>query len=103
MKASITFDTDVIKTNEYILLGKTMQENGACAVETFLTIEALDNMLLLTRNRSMLLSQARTAKGFFRKDATLMAILEKRIGELVDDLKANGITITTPETAENPA
>ncbi len=93
------FDTDVIKTDEYVLLSKVMHQNGSSPVEIMLTIEALDNMLLLTRNRTMLMAQTRTAKGYFRKNATLSAILEKRIDQLVEDMKLNGITISPSETA----
>lgn len=85
---SVTFGTRIVKTDEYVLLAKVMKDDNMSVEETALHIEAIDDMLVLQRNRSMLNTMRRTPTGRIRKDSDFLSILDRRVGILVKDLKA---------------
>lgn len=88
LHGSVVFGTHRIRTDEYVLMAKTMTENGSSIEETALTIEALDDMLSAMSMRSIIQNQRFTAKGRIRKDSTLGNMIDRRLDVLNEDLKA---------------
>ena len=84
---SATFGTSVIKTDEFVLLGKVMQKEGLTPAQTVAHIECIDDLLLMQRSMSIINSQRRTAKGTLRKGAGFYDFMDNRVGNLVDELK----------------
>lgn len=83
---SLTFGTTIIKTDEYVMLAKIMTESGQTVPQAALQLEALDNMLVLIRIKSMLNAMRITPKGRIRKDSDFLSLIDKRMGQLVTDL-----------------
>ena len=46
---SATFGTSVIKTDEFVLLGKVMQKEGLTPAQTVAHIECIDDLLLTAK------------------------------------------------------
>jgi hypothetical protein len=84
---SITFGTNNVKTDEYLLLAKACVSNGSTVQQAALEIKAIDDMLSIMKMRSVNNAMRRTKTGRLRKDSALSDILSARIGLLVDELK----------------
>lgn len=90
MSGSETFGTSVIKTDEYVLIAKTMIDNGGSLEQTALEIEFLDDLLALQRMRPVVTSAINryTASGRIRRDSAMNDLINKRLDQLITDLKA---------------
>lgn len=90
MSGSETFGTSVIKTDEYVLIAKTMMENEGSLEQTALEIEFLDDLLALQRMRPVVTSAINryTASGRIRRDSDMSDLINKRLDQLITDLKA---------------
>lgn len=90
MSGSETFGTSVIKADEYVLIAKTMIDNGGSLEQTALEIEFLDDLLALQRMRPVVTSAINryTASGRIRRDSGMTDLINKRLDQLITDLKA---------------
>lgn len=84
---SSIFQTAVVKTDEYLLLASVMKANGSTTQQISLEIEAIDNMLSMQRIRSIISSRRFTSTGRIRKDSSLTNMIDKRLDQLVQELK----------------
>jgi hypothetical protein len=87
LPGSLMFGTDVIRTDEAVLLAKVMKDENHTPEETMLIIHAFDDMLAMQRMRSIIRSHRFTATGRIRKDSAFSDFISGRIDELVKDLK----------------
>ena len=85
---SLTFGTTIIKTNEYVDLAKIAVKNGSSVTIAALEIEALDDLLVLIRQRSMLNAMRKTATGRIRKNSDFLSLVDKRVDRLLTDIQA---------------
>lgn len=84
---SVTFGTNIVKTDEYILLAETMVENGSSIQQAALEIEAIDDMLRIHRMELIINYNRFTKTGRMRKNVSLLDLLDGRVNNLIDDLK----------------
>jgi|SRR5690606_25024483 len=77
-KGSVTFQTDVMNTEEVVLFVKGTVANGI-DIETALDdMHMIDNMLLIRRNHLIASpSTAKTSAGYFRKNNTIYDMYDK--------------------------
>ncbi|MCZ8021186.1 MAG: hypothetical protein O9302_00210 [Cyclobacteriaceae bacterium] len=83
------FGTTSIRTDEYIMLAKTIVENGSTTEEASLEIQAIDDMLSMAKIRPIINAQRFTASGRLRKDVSLREMISQRIDLLIADLKSS--------------
>jgi len=81
------FQTEQIKTDEYVMLCKTMLNNGSTIETATLEIEAIDDMLSILKIRSIINTQRYTAKGRIRKDVSVREMINTRIDKLLEEIK----------------
>ena len=87
---SSTFDTSVVRTDEYILLAETIVENGGTVEEAALMISAIDDMLAIQRMECITNAMRFTPTGRLRKNASLSDMLSGRLDQLLvvlDDIR----------------
>lgn len=84
---SLTFDTTVIRTDEYVLLAETMVENGASVEEAAVTISAIDDMMIIQRMQIITNTMRFTTTGRLRKDHNMVDMLSRRLDQLLVELK----------------
>lgn len=80
---SEVFGTTQIKTDEYVLLAKTIIENGSTVEHAALDISAIDDMLSMLRIECIVNSQRYTEKGKIRKNSSLLDMMSNRIDQLI--------------------
>lgn len=81
------FDTDVIRTDEYILLAQIKIESGITTQQAALEIDALDDMLSMQRMRPIITKMQYTSTGKLRKDAKFSQLLSNRLDLLMTQIK----------------
>lgn len=82
------FGTHVVRADEYVLMAGVMRENGSTLEETALTIEALDDLLQIQRMSMIGMNFRRTQSGRLRKNSHMLDVIDQRMDQLVNDLKA---------------
>lgn len=87
VSGSPTFGTTNVKTDEYIILAKTMVANGTPIEQAALDIAAIDDMLSLLKVSQIIRVNRFTKSGKIRKDASLMDLIDKRVDQLLEDSK----------------
>ena len=85
---SLNFGTSVVNTEEYIMMANVMIGNGSTPAVAAMEIEAIDDMLSMQRIACIANSQRYTATGQLRKNSSLVDMCDKRIDQLLMDLKA---------------
>lgn len=84
---SETFETAIVKTDDFILLAQIMVENGSSTEEAYLQIMAIDDMLRLMQSVVLINKLKYTRTGRLRKNASLSDLIEGRINQLAEDLQ----------------
>lgn len=82
------FGTEIVKTDEYILLAQVMVRNGETVEEAALSISAIDDMLSVLRASSLITARRFTPTGRIRKNSSVLDILDGRIGKLCEEISA---------------
>lgn len=82
------FGTEIVRTDEYILLAQVMVGNGSTVKEAALEISAIDDMLSILRSASLINARRLTPTGRIRKNSSLLDILDGRIGKLCEEITA---------------
>lgn len=77
------FNTDVVKTNEYVIFAKVMQRENVPVPIIAARIKAIDRMLLMQRQGMLNSMHMYTRARRKRKNVGLMFHLEKIVEELV--------------------
>ena len=83
---SLTFDTSVVRTDEYILLAETIVENGATVEEAAITISAIDDMLAIQRMECIANAVRFTPTGRLRKNVSMLDMISGRLDQLLVEL-----------------
>lgn len=81
------FGTTQIRTDEYILLAQIKVENGTSVAAAAAEISAVDDMLRMQRIGCIIQKHRFTATGKIRKNASLLDLIDNRVGMLVGELK----------------
>lgn len=81
------FGTSIINTEEYLLMAKTITEDGSSAERAILEIDCIDDMLNMQRMSSIYRTQRFTVTGKLRKNSSIQDFLNNRIGVLLEDTK----------------
>lgn len=81
------FDTDVIRTDEYVLMAQVKLESGITTQQAALEIDALDDMLSMQRMRPIITKMQYTSTGKLRKDAMFSRLLSNRLDLLMTQIK----------------
>lgn len=79
------FQTDVVKTNEYLIFAENMANDKIPVPIISARISAIDKMLLMQKHGCLNNMHMFTKSGRKRKDVGLMAMFEGIIGNLVDE------------------
>lgn len=82
---SDVFQTDVVKTNEYLIFAKNMADGNVPVPIIAARISAIDKMLLMQKHGCLNSMHMFTKSGRKRKDVGLLAMFEKIIGNLIDE------------------
>lgn len=85
---SISFNTNVVNTEQYLILAKTMRANNpdSTVKQIALEIEFIDDCLAMYKTR--LIVSRRTAKGTLRKNMGFQDFLHDRLDKLITDTAA---------------
>jgi hypothetical protein len=84
---SISFGTNVIRTDEYAIAAKVMRDNGSSLEVIACELTAWDDMLSLIRIQALIVGSQYTKTGRLRKNSTLQSLLEQRLDLLITELK----------------
>lgn len=84
---SITFGTNVMNTEEYILMAKVISENEPNAEKIADQITLIDDLLTINRASGLMLFNRFTKTGRRRKNTTVNELIEKRISMFLDEQK----------------
>lgn len=82
---SQVFNTNIVKTDEYLLMAKSMTKGGLKTGEAVLFIEAIDQMLCLQRTQIFSKAVRYTSTGAVRKNSFLI----NNYSNVIDDLSNN--------------
>jgi hypothetical protein len=93
---SLTFGTTTMRTEDVVLYAKCAISEGMAKEEVMAYVQATDDMLSIGRMSPIIISQSRTQTGRLRKNSTYRAMLERRIEELVSELKEIEATSEKP-------
>lgn len=85
---SETFGTEVIKTDEYVMLAEVIVNNGGSVEQASLEIQAIDDLLRIHRMDSISRTQRRTPTGRIRPRTSTRELMEGRIEVLAEELQA---------------
>ncbi len=85
MTGSEVFGTNVIKTDEFVLMAKVMRENGSTDQQLMDDIELIDDLLSIHRMRSIGKVVMYTAGGKVRRDATTRGMIDKRLDRYLEE------------------
>lgn len=86
-RGSITFGTEIIKTDEYLLLAQTMKDDLPIELIDN-NIQFIDKMLGIMKMESIIGNMRRTKSGKLRKNSSLQDVLMNAVGQLVDEENA---------------
>jgi hypothetical protein len=84
---SATFGTTQVKTDEYVMLAKTIVENGSSLEQADIEIRAIDDMLSMQQINPIIQANRFTPTGRIRKNNNLSDMISLRIDKLMDELK----------------
>lgn len=88
---STLFQTTVVTTEEYMALAGVMAEKGETPRAINLQLEFIDDLLAARRLHTLCQPQIRcTRAGVLRKKTGFSEIVDTRLNQLMDDLKAVG-------------
>lgn len=84
---SQTFNTNIVRTDEYLMMAKTMVNDGLKTDEAVLFIDAIDQMLCLQRTQIFSKAVRYTSTGAVRKNSFLINNYSNVIDDLANNLK----------------
>lgn len=84
---SDVFGTGSVKTDEFILLAKTMTENGSSLELADLEIRFIDDLLSMQRMHIIVVGQMYTSKGRLRKNSHITDMFDSRVNLLMQDIQ----------------
>jgi hypothetical protein len=84
---SLTFGTTTMRTEDVVLYAKCAMSEGIAKEDVMAYVQATDDMLSIGRMSPIIISQSRTQTGRLRKNSTYRSMLERRIEQLVSELK----------------
>jgi hypothetical protein len=82
---SEVFGTNVIKTDEFVLMAKVMRENGSTDQELMDDMELIDDLLSIQRMRCIGKIVRYTAGGRIRRDTTMSGMIDKRLNRYLEE------------------
>lgn len=81
-KGSITFGTNILKTDEVVMFAKACMKEGITDMELInADLHFIDDCLQLMEMRMISRVVRLTSKGNFRKDSTMSAMIENRLDQ----------------------
>lgn len=86
---SDVFGTQIVKTDEYVMIAEIITYKGRSTSDAMLMIDCIDDLLQMRRMRLIIAGQRTTKTGKFRKDSSITDFFYKRLSVLLDDMNQN--------------
>lgn len=84
-QGSEIFNTNNIRTDEYVLLAKVITGNGSTPEEAVKDLELLDDLLALQKIELIINGQKYTSTGRLRRNSGLLDLMEGRIEQMINE------------------